>query len=118
MSTPHSLSERVTLTCTGCAKSFSAEVWLIVDRAERPDLVVRIPGGTIRAVRCPHCGAQGWVDAPLLVYWPEAPLPGLHLLLVTTRSATVAQSREHARELAGLLRTRLGGSVAGRVGGR
>jgi len=63
---PHSFSQTASLTCPQCGRAFSAEVWLIVDADERPDLLARIRAGTLHDVTCPHCGHQGQVDAPLL----------------------------------------------------
>lgn len=39
---PHSFATTANLTCTACTRSFSAELWLIVDTVERPDLLARI----------------------------------------------------------------------------
>ncbi len=67
---PHSFSQTASLTCPQCGRAFSAEVWLIVDADERPDLAERIRAGTLHDVTCPHCGHQGQVDAPLLLLTP------------------------------------------------
>ncbi len=37
-----SYSETITLNCPNCSQPFGAGIWLIVDTAERPDLVERI----------------------------------------------------------------------------
>ena len=37
------------------------------------------------AVPCPHCKARGQIGAPLLLYLPTAPLPGMHLLLLPSQ---------------------------------
>ena len=36
---PHSYAETLTLTCANCGRDFDAEFWLIVDAAERPDVL-------------------------------------------------------------------------------
>jgi predicted RNA-binding Zn-ribbon protein involved in translation (DUF1610 family) len=56
---PHSFSQTASLTCPQCGRAFSAEVWLIVDADERPDLLARIRAGTLHDLTCPHCGHQG-----------------------------------------------------------
>ncbi|MGB9872982.1 MAG: CpXC domain-containing protein, partial [Anaerolineae bacterium] len=67
----HSFAQPASLTCPRCGQTFSAEVWLIVDAAERPDLLERLRDGTLHDVTCPHCGHSGQVDAPLLVFRPH-----------------------------------------------
>lgn len=36
---PNSFSQTIELTCPRCGADFQAELWLIVDAAERPDLL-------------------------------------------------------------------------------
>jgi len=72
---PHSFSQTASLTCPQCGRPFSAEVWLIVDADERPDLAERIRDGTLHDVTCPHCGHQGEVDVPLVVVLTPPPPP-------------------------------------------
>ena len=38
---PHSYAETLTLACAACGRDFDADLWLIVDMAERPDLQTR-----------------------------------------------------------------------------
>ena len=66
----HSFAQELTLTCPQCGKPFVAQVWLIVDSVEQPDLLERVRAGDLHDLPCPHCGNQGRVDAPLLVYLP------------------------------------------------
>jgi hypothetical protein len=40
---PNSYAQRADLTCTACGHAFSADIWLIVDAAERPDLIYQNP---------------------------------------------------------------------------
>lgn len=94
----HSLSQKVELTCPQCGQSFPAEVWLLVDTAERPDLTERIRAGTLHDQPCPHCGHEGMVDAPLLLYRPgEAP----PLLFSPAQGTTAEQDQEQAGGLVG-----------------
>jgi len=71
----HSYADRSTLSCPECGELFSPEIWLIIDKAEQPDLLVRVRDGTIHTITCPN-GHVGEADAPLLLYSPgkESPL--------------------------------------------
>lgn len=68
---PISFSEQTTLTCPSCGAAFDAEVWLLVDAAERPDLAQALRDGTLDRVTCPRCGFSGPSGAPLLYHHPE-----------------------------------------------
>ncbi|MBK8798190.1 MAG: hypothetical protein IPM07_18510 [Anaerolineales bacterium] len=37
----HSTAQTAELTCPQCGRAFAAEIWLIVDAGERPDLLAR-----------------------------------------------------------------------------
>ena len=63
-----SRNELAEVTCPRCARSFEAEVWLVVDRAERPDLVHLLMDGELNVAACPHCGAEGGLSYPLLFH--------------------------------------------------
>ena len=102
---PHSFSQTASLTCPQCGRAFSAEVWLIVDADERPDLLARIRAGTLHDVTCPHCGHQGQVDAPLLLLRPGATPP---LLFSPAQGTTPEEDRQQAAGLVGLLQERMG----------
>ncbi len=41
----NSYTETTSLTCPHCGESFAAEIWLIIDAAERPELVEKIKQG-------------------------------------------------------------------------
>ncbi|MBV9787733.1 MAG: hypothetical protein JOZ51_06155 [Chloroflexi bacterium] len=88
------------LNCPSCGQPFSAEVWLIVDRQERPDLVGLILDGELNVARCPHCGAEGGINHPLLFH------DGQRQQVLVAMPLTV-QGPEAARELVGELLTRL-----------
>jgi hypothetical protein len=110
MTTSH--AESISLTCPHCGQPFSAEVWLIVDTAERSDLADRCREGTIHSLTCLHCGHQGQVDAPLLIYQPSArsaPAEGsLRLLFVPPAQTNSEKDQELAGGMLALLRERLG----------
>ena len=117
---PASFQQTPQLTCPRCGQSFAAEIWLIVDAAERPDLLEKIQAGTLHQIPCPHCQAEGQVDAPLLLYLPNSPLPGLgapfgddkgpgvRVLFSPAQQTTAEQDQEHARALVTRLRDSLG----------
>ncbi|HEY0736155.1 MAG TPA: CpXC domain-containing protein [Herpetosiphonaceae bacterium] len=88
------------LSCPSCGQPFSAEVWLVVDRQERPDLVRLILDGELNVARCPHCGAEGGINHPLLFH------DGERKQVLVAMPLTV-QGPEAARELVGELLKRL-----------
>lgn len=64
-------SELAQLTCPACGKDFEAEIWMLVDAAERPDLAQALRDDTLDQAVCPHCGHAGPSGAPLLFHDPE-----------------------------------------------
>ncbi|MCX7854084.1 MAG: CpXC domain-containing protein [Caldilineales bacterium] len=120
-----SYAQTQSITCSSCHRAFDFTVWLIVDTAERPDLLARIRKGTLHDVTCPHCRADlGRIEAPLLVYTPSSAEKGRHgrpsasphaqksrggeLLFSPPRGTPVKRHREHAAELLHVLRMRPG----------
>ena len=102
---PHSHAEIAELTCPECGRDFRVEVWLIVDAAERPDLLARIEQDTLHDLPCPHCGNAGQVDAPLLLYLPgEASA----LIFSPTRDTNAEQNRQQAIDLVSAFRKSMG----------
>ena len=102
---PHSLAQSTGLTCPRCGQAFQADLWLIVDAAERPDLLAQVEEGTLHALPCPHCGHQGQADALLLLYRPgEEPA----LIFSPAQATSQEQAQEQAQGLLGTLRQRLG----------
>jgi hypothetical protein len=100
-----SMAQPADLTCPECERTFSADVWLIVDAAARPDLLEQIRAGALHDLPCPHCGHGGAVDVPLLLYRPgEEPT----LLFSPARTTSGEQDREQAQALVGALQERLG----------
>jgi CpXC motif protein len=67
---PISYSENARLTCPACGTGFEAEVWTLVDAAERPDLAQALLDGALDTVTCPHCGAPGPAGRPLVFHDP------------------------------------------------
>jgi len=107
-----SYSQEAQALCPQCGRPVELEVWLIVDGAERPDLLARARAGSLHTVTCPHCGHEGQVDAPLLVYQPPAgsePAGGpARLLFSPAQQTSSEQDREQAAGLLATLRDRLG----------
>ncbi len=102
---PHSYAETLTLNCAACGRDFDAQFWLVVDTAERPDLLERIRAGDLHELACPHCGDAGHMDAPLLLFQPD----GDPILLFSPAEETSAEEdREQARQLVELLQEALG----------
>lgn len=60
------------LACPACGRGFDFALWLLVDTAERPDLVERIRAGTLHDIVCPHCGAE--VGQAWPADWPPSGL--------------------------------------------
>ncbi|KPL83065.1 hypothetical protein SE15_07185, partial [Thermanaerothrix daxensis] len=101
------------MNCPKCEQPFRAEIWLIVDAAERPDLLERAKNGVLHEIACPRCGPLGQVDVPLLLYFSHPPLPGgegvgVRLLFSPARQTTAEQDREQARGLLEHLQASLG----------
>ena len=56
--------------CGYCGYSASYDMWIIVNTAERPDLLRQVQNGTIRKFACRRCGKEFWMMMPLVVYNP------------------------------------------------
>ena len=101
---PHSFADQPALQCPQCGAAFAPDVWLIVDAAERPDLLAHVLDGTLHRVACPN-GHSGLVDAPLLFYRPGETPP---LLFSHAAQTTADQDRAMADGLLGRLAASLG----------
>lgn len=67
---PISHAELASLTCPQCRTQFDAEIWTLLDTAERPDLAEQLLNSTLNIVTCPHCAHQEDAGGPLLVHDP------------------------------------------------
>jgi CHAT domain-containing protein len=102
----HSYAQHIQVTCPECEQHFEAEVWLIVDTQERPDLLQRIQDGSLHQVTCPHCGKElGQGDAPLLLFRPDQE-PAI--LFSPAQGTSQEQDREQAAGLLSRLHDSLG----------
>ncbi|MDW8351851.1 MAG: CpXC domain-containing protein, partial [Anaerolineae bacterium] len=108
----HSLAQSTQLICPHCNRPFDAEIWLIVDAAERPDLFEKVKQDKLHDLTCPHCGFVEQADAPLLLYL-DSPLPGgegaeVRVLFSPAQRTSAEQDEEAARKLVARLRKSLG----------
>ena len=66
---PHSFADQLMLSCPQCGADFTPDIWLIIDTAERPDLLALIRNGSVlppetagssmeRAARTARTGAR------------------------------------------------------------
>ena len=103
---PISLAENITIDCPTCRLPFDANVWLIVNVVERPDLLNRICADMLHNLTCPHCRQDvGQLDAPLLVYRPDADPP---IIFSPAQQTTEEQDEQQAISLLSELQERLG----------
>jgi hypothetical protein len=68
---------------------------LVVDATERPDLLTQINDETIHVLRCPHCGLEHPLDAPLLLHDG----PNKTLIFASQEQSTPDQDQQIARRL-------------------
>lgn len=101
----HSHAELTSLPCRACGQMIEGEVWIIVDVAERPDLLARVRAGTLHDMVCPGCGRTATVNAPLLIYRPGAE-PAL--LFSPARGGDHERDEEQAMALLGMFRADMG----------
>ncbi|MDJ0702214.1 MAG: CpXC domain-containing protein [Leptolyngbyaceae cyanobacterium MO_188.B28] len=80
-------------SCPHCHQTTTADIWLIVDQAARPELVQKIINGELNSLMCPNCGQSiGEIDRPLLVYRPSEQPP---LLFSPARKTAIAEDQAH-----------------------
>jgi len=72
----NSYVESLDIPCTNCQEAFRADIWLIVDVKERPDLAETIRKGTLHLLTCPHCSSKDTIPiVPILLYCPGKAKP-------------------------------------------
>ncbi len=97
---PISYAEQAPVTCPECGHEFTADIWLIVDASERPDLIERARDGTLHRVTCPRCGHTWDVDAPLLIFTPpDLGVDRPPVFFSKAQQSSSKQDREHAAGL-------------------
>jgi CHAT domain-containing protein len=93
---------QVRAPCSRCGHKFVAEVWMIIDVSERPDLLKQVQEGTLHLAFCPECNHdhKGELDSTLLLYCPgETPT------LIFSRGQRTSVDQDI--QLAGMLLTHL-----------
>jgi hypothetical protein len=96
----HSYRSDPLLVCERCHESYRADIWLVVDVDERPDLAMRIGEGLIHTGICPQCGEPQEVDMGLLVFRPnDEPV----FLFSPAQETTPEEDQDQARGLLNLL---------------
>ncbi|MBI5965469.1 MAG: CHAT domain-containing protein [Chloroflexi bacterium] len=104
----HSFAQFSFVPCQKCRKNFpTMGLYVIVDVAERPDLLEKIHSGTLHIFTCPHCGREGQVNAPLLVFRKDA---DPHILFSPALRTSQEESQYHASSLIEKLKDSLGTS--------
>ena len=68
--TPVSFSQTISIECRQCHQQFESELWVIVDREERPDLWARCLNGEIHVFPC-ESGHFVAGSAPLMLHSAE-----------------------------------------------
>jgi hypothetical protein len=67
----NSIAERAQATCPTCERAFVADLWVVVDEAERPDLIELARERQLHDLVCPECGGTaGHADSALIIYRP------------------------------------------------
>jgi hypothetical protein len=94
-----SYSEYAHIVCPACGAGFEADVWTLVDAAERSDLAQALRDDTLNIVTCPKCGHQGPAGAALLYHDPA----GRRLYFAVPPGVREHAWRERAQELLYLL---------------
>jgi CHAT domain-containing protein/tetratricopeptide (TPR) repeat protein/DNA-directed RNA polymerase subunit RPC12/RpoP len=100
---PNSYFQFINLTCPKCKNVFETNIWLIVDTAERPDLLEDIKTG--RQTSCPYCGHQGNLNVPVLLYRPNAEP---RLLFSPAQGISQEKGKQQGQELLARLKESLG----------
>lgn len=99
-------SQYVHVECPRCEKPFTPEIYVLVDTAERPDLVRLIKERILHCPVCPFCNLVLDVGMPLLVYRPDQRVP---VIFAPVKGSTPEQQDEQAQMVFSILRQRLGG---------
>ncbi|SLK00916.1 CHAT domain-containing protein [Arthrobacter sp. P2b] len=102
----NSSAERIEKQCPTCGATAVADVWLIVDESERPDLVRSLRDDVLHGVSCTNCGSDvGQIDAPVVLYRPQRE-PAV--LFFPAKQTSAEEDHENAFFLLTKLRDALG----------
>ncbi len=67
-------SQPIQVNCPRCGQPFMARIQTVIDVKEAPHLKDELLSGRLNMTRCPSCGAQGYLGAPLLYHDPDKEL--------------------------------------------
>src|SRR5690349_20854087 len=59
--------------CPACRLAWEPTIWLVVDAAHRPDLLLKVRDGALHSLQCPACAKSIEMNAPFLVVREQAP---------------------------------------------
>ena len=89
----YSYAKVTEILCPHCNRTSTADIWLIVDQAARPELIQKIINGGFNTPICPSCNQpMGEVDKPLLIYRPGEQPP---LLFSPAKKTAIAEDQAH-----------------------
>jgi len=101
----NSIAQQANISCINCQQPFTADIWIIIDIQERPDLLAQVRTNSIHNLSCPHCHSDGQIDAPLLIYRSDHdPV----IIFSPAQQTTQQQDQRFAREFISILRRQLG----------
>jgi len=67
-------SRVMSIACPRCGATFAAQVQSIVDVGQDPEAKSKLLQGRLNVATCPHCGASGMLNIPLLYHDPDKEL--------------------------------------------
>ena len=100
----YSYKQTSQITCPQCGVSLTAQMWLILDAAARPDLLDALRRGALHTSVCAN-GHPIPLDLPLLLYRPGEDAT---LLFSPAEQTSQEEDQQHANALLGMLRDALG----------
>jgi hypothetical protein len=89
------------VACPACRQPFQTPLQQIFDVKEDPSAKARVINGIINIARCPHCGAQGAMNAPFLYHDAEKELALVYMPM------EVGGDREQREQIIGRLTRRV-----------
>jgi len=67
-------SQMMSIACPRCGATFAARIQSIVDVGQDPEAKSKLLRGRLNVATCPHCGASGTLNIPLLYHDPDKEL--------------------------------------------
>ncbi|MFO7539534.1 MAG: CHAT domain-containing protein [Chloroflexota bacterium] len=103
----NSYAQTEDVTCPNCQHTWSANIWLLVDVDERPDLAGLARSEKWQNISCQNCDQALSFNAPLLLFWPSSTLP---LTFFAAANQTQNANEQAAQFLIDTLYEQLGSS--------